>query len=114
MTGAQSAEIPSLHAAREALADRSAGHINILTGHEVIGGDFRTNRDQFVFLDAKLGELALRLHLRNGKMPALSLADVADLARARTKLDSDVAVLVLGAVADDLAIAKPKHRHRDV
>src|SRR5215213_6218037 len=52
--GAEAAEVPALHATRKALADRRARDIDILTRHEVIGGDFRTNRDQFVFLDAKL------------------------------------------------------------
>ena len=44
--GAQAAEVPALHAAGEALADRGAGHVHELAGHEMVGGDFRAHRDQ--------------------------------------------------------------------
>src|SRR3984957_15383953 len=38
--GAQTAEIPALHAAGPTLTGRSAGHVDILADEEVIGGDF--------------------------------------------------------------------------
>src|SRR5215472_8498747 len=42
---AQAAEIPALHAAREALADRGAGDVDELTDHEMVGLDFGNDRD---------------------------------------------------------------------
>src|SRR5262245_21043158 len=49
--GAQTAEVPALHAAGEALADRGPGHIDELADDEVIGGDLGTDRDQIALLD---------------------------------------------------------------
>src|SRR5258705_150400 len=109
---AQSAEIPPLHAAGEALADRGAGDVDELTDHEVIGRDLGADRNQLLLLDAEFGDLALGLDLGDRKMAALGLADIVDLARARAELNGDIAVLVLGAVRDDLAIGQAQHRHR--
>src|SRR5262249_49027293 len=41
--GAQPAEVPALHATREALADRGPGHVDELPDDEVIGGDLGTH-----------------------------------------------------------------------
>src|ERR1700749_4149689 len=43
--GAQAAEIPALHAAREALAHRGAGDIDKLADHEMISLDLGANRN---------------------------------------------------------------------
>src|ERR1700755_237063 len=61
--GAQAAEIPALHAAGKALADRGAGDVDELADHEMIGLNFSADRDQRVFRHAELGDLALRLDL---------------------------------------------------
>src|SRR5262247_2977458 len=112
--GAQAAEIPALHRPRKTLADRCAGHVDILADHEMVGRDLGADRDQRIVADAELGDLALGLHLGNGKVPALRLRDVLDLARAGAELQRDVAVLVLGAMRDHLALGQPENRDRHV
>src|SRR6185436_12218613 len=69
--GAQTAEVPALHAAGETLADGGAGDIDELTDQEMVRGDFGANRDQRVIADAELGDRALRLDLGNGEAAAL-------------------------------------------
>src|SRR5262245_54435080 len=66
--GPQPAEVPALHAAGEALADRGPGHVHELADDEMIGRDLGTDRDQVAFLDAELGELALGLDLGDSKV----------------------------------------------
>ena len=80
----------------------------------MVGGDLGADRDQRVVIDAELGELALGLDLGDGEMAAVGLGRALHLARAGAELQRDVAVLLLGAVGDDLAIAQPQHRHRHV
>src|SRR5262245_44237981 len=74
--GAQTAEIPALHTAGKALADRRASDVDILADDEVIGGDLGTNRDQLLFVDAELGQLALGLDLGDGEVAAQGLAEI--------------------------------------
>src|SRR5215510_12962928 len=112
--GAQASEVPALHAAGEALTDRGPGHIDELADDEMIGSDLGTDRDQVAFLDAKLGELTLGLDLGDGEVATVRLGQVLRLTGAGAQLHRHVAVLVLGAVGDDLAIGKPQHRHRHV
>ena len=104
--GAQAAEIPALHAAGKALADRGAGDVDELADHEMVRGDLGADRDQRVIADAEFHDLALRLDLGDGEIAALGLADILDLAGAGAELQRDIAVLVLGAVTDDLAAAQ--------
>jgi hypothetical protein len=54
--------------------------------------------------DAELGDLALGLDLGDGELAALGLRHVLDLAGADAELQRDVAVLLLRAVPDDLAL----------
>src|ERR1700736_5887761 len=103
--GAQAAEVPALHRPGEALADRGAGHVDELADDEMIRGDLGADRNHAVLAHAELGDLALRLDLGDREMPALGLDHVLDLAGAGTELEREVAVLVLGAVGDDLTIA---------
>src|SRR3954451_11910925 len=112
--GAQAAEIPALDAAREPLADRSAGDVDELADHEMVRLDFGADRDQRVFGDAEFGDLALRLDRGFGKLAALGLGQIDGLARARTELQRDVTVLLAGAVTQHLAVAQLQHGHRDV
>src|SRR5262245_9904990 len=112
--GAEAAEIPALHAAGKALADRGAGHVDELADHEMIGRDLGANRDQLLLLDAELRELALRFDLGDGKVAAHGFAQVVGTAGAGAELQRDVTVLVLGAVPDHLAVRQPQHRHRYV
>src|SRR6202023_3137149 len=100
--GAKAAEIPALHAAGKALADRSAGDIDELPDHEMIGLDFSADRDQRVFRHAELGDLALRLDLGHRELAALCLRQIDGLAGARTELQSDVTVLLGRAVTQYL------------
>src|SRR3569623_3019539 len=112
--GAQTAEVPALHAAGETLADRDAADVDELAFDEVIGGDFRADRDQRIVADAEFRELALRLDLRLGEVAAIGLAHVAGATRARTELQRDVTVVVLGAMSHDLALRQAQHRHRNM
>src|SRR5688572_14116735 len=78
----------------------------------MVGGDLGTDRDHPVVADAEFGKLPLGLNLGDREPPALGLAHVLDLADARPELESDIAVLVLGAVRDHLALRKAQHRDR--
>ena len=80
----------------------------------MIRGDLGADRNERVVVDAELGELALGLDLGDGEMAAVGLGRRLHLAQPGAELERDVAVLFLGAVADDLAIAEAQHRHRHV
>src|SRR3982751_5603000 len=82
--GAKAAEIPALHAAGKALADRSAGNVDKLPDQEMVRRDFGANRDHRVIADAKLGDRALGLDLGDGEAATLGLARVLHLAGAGT------------------------------
>ena len=112
--GAQTAEIPALHAAGKALTDRGAGDVDELAGHEMIGLDFSANRDQRVFRHAKFRDLALRLDLGDGELAALRLRQINALARARTELQRDIAVPLLGAMRDNLTAVQLQNRDGNV
>src|SRR6201996_4801269 len=112
--GAKAAEVPALHAAGKALADRSTGHVDELADHEMIGLNFSTDRDQRVFRHAELGDLALGLDLGDCELAALRLRQIDGLARARTELQRDITVLLGRAVTQHLAIAQLQHGHRDM
>src|SRR5689334_16522220 len=103
---AKSAEIPSLHATGEALANAGSGDIDELTNDEMIGGDLRTNRNHGIVTDAKFSQSALGLDLGDREAAALGLAHVLHLAGAGTELKRDVAVLLLAAMRDHLALRK--------
>ncbi|KIU01346.1 hypothetical protein QU38_02110, partial [Staphylococcus aureus] len=109
--GAQTAEIPALHTAGEALTDRGAGDVDELADDEVIGLDLGADREQRVLGHAELGDLALRLDLGGGELAALRLRQVHGLACAGAELQRHVAVLVLGAVAEHLTVAQLQHSH---
>src|ERR1700761_4680092 len=47
--GAQTTEIPALHAAGKTLTDRGTGNVDKLPDHEMVGLDFGAHRDQRVF-----------------------------------------------------------------
>ena len=112
--GAQAAEVPALHGALEALALVGAGHVDELTGDEVVGGDLGADLDHVVGADPELDQLALRLDLGDGEVLPLGLGEARRLARAGTELQRGVAVLVVGAVSDDLTVVELQHGHGDV
>src|SRR5690606_15076293 len=72
----KAAEIPALHRAGKAFAGGRAGRVDILAGHEMIGSDFGTNRDQTVRRHAEFNDRALGLDLGDGKLAARGLRDV--------------------------------------
>ena len=78
----------------------------------MIRRDLGADRNERIVIDAEFGELALGLDLGDGEMAAIGLGRRLHLAGAGAELQRDIAVLFLGAVADDLAIGKPQHRHR--
>src|ERR1700760_4205193 len=112
--GAQTAEIPALHAAGQALADRGAGDVDELADDEMVSLDFGADRDQRILRHAELGDLALRLDLGDGELAALGLRHVDGLAGAGAELQRDVTVLVGRAVAQHMAIAQLQHGHGDM
>src|SRR6476620_42036 len=112
MGGAQPAEVPAFHAAGKPLADRGAGHVDELTDDEMIGSDFRADRDQVALLHPELRELAFRLDLGRGEMATRRLGQVLGLAHAGAQLQRHVTILLFRAVGDDLTIGKPQHRDR--
>src|SRR6201997_768155 len=112
--GAQAAEIPALHAAGKALADRGAGDVDELTDDEMIGLDLGTDGNQRILRDAEFRDLALRLDLGDRELAAFGLRQIDGLARARTELQRHITVLLGRAVTQHLAIAELKHGHRDM
>src|SRR6476646_3655262 len=56
MGGAQTAEIPALHAAGKTLTDRGAGDVDELADHEMVRLNFGANRDQRVLGHAELAD----------------------------------------------------------
>src|ERR1700759_3697582 len=112
--GAQAAEIPALHAAGKALADRSAGDVDELADDEMVSLDFGADRDQRIFADAEFGDLALRLDLGGGELAAFGLRHVDGLAGAGAELQRDVTVLLGRTVAQHMAIAQLQHGHGDM
>src|SRR6266700_2945332 len=97
--GAQAAEIPALHAAGKALADRGAGHVDELADHEMVGLDLGADRNQRVRRDAEFRDLPLRLDLGDRELAAFGLGQIDGLAGPCAELQRDVAVLLGGAVA---------------
>ena len=112
--GAHTAEIPALHGALEALADGRAGDVDLLAGYIVVSGELRADLDQHIFRDLELGQLVLRLDLSLGEVAAHALGRVLRLLGAGAQLEGHVAVLVAGAVGDDLTAFEAEHGHRDV
>src|SRR5260221_4103086 len=112
--GAQAAEIPALHAAGKALADRGAGDIDKLADHEMVGLDFSPHRNQRVLRDAELRDLALRLDLGDRDLAAFGLRQIDGLAGAGPELQRDMTVRLGRAVAQHLAIAQLQHGHGDM
>src|SRR5687767_6411640 len=112
--GAKAAEVPALHGAGEALTDRGGRDVDLLAGDEVVGGDFRAHVDEVVLGHPELDQLVLRLDFTLGEVAAHGLGGVLRLLGARAQLEGDVAVLVLGALGDDLAAFEAEYGHRYV
>src|ERR1700736_475652 len=112
--GAQAAEVPALHAAGKALADRGAGDVDELADDEMVRLDFGADRDQRVLAHAELGDLALRLDLGDGELAALCLRQIDGLAGTGTELQRDITVLLGRAVTQHLAIAQLQRGHGDM
>src|SRR5438128_4322260 len=84
---AQATEVPALHRAGEALADRRAGDVDELPDNEMVGGDFSADRDQLILLHAEFGELTLGLDLGRREIAAVGFVHVVALAHAGPELD---------------------------
>jgi hypothetical protein len=112
--GTQAAEVVALHGAGETLADGRARHVDILALDEMVGGDLGTQLDQIIGAHAELCELPLGLDISHGESPARRPRQPLHLGPAGAELNRGVAVLLLGALTDDLAIVEAQHRHRDV
>src|SRR6266404_4424902 len=100
--GAQTAEIPALHAAGKTLTDRGAGDIDELSDHEMVGLNFGADRDQRVFRHTKFGDLALGLDLGDRELTALCFRQLDGLPGARAELQRDVPVFLGRAMTQHL------------
>ncbi len=114
VAGPETAEIVPLHAAGIALADAGAGHVDMLAGDEMRRGDLGADLNERILGDAELGELRLRLDLGFRKMAALRFCHILDLGGPDAELQRGVAVTLLGAVGDHLAVVDAQHRDGDV
>src|SRR5258708_1493169 len=107
-------EIPALHTSGKAFSDVDAANINELARDEVVSRDLRADWNQCILGHAEFGEFALGLDLLFAEIPAVGLDHIVGTARARAKLERDIAILVFGAVGDHLALRKAQHRYRHV
>jgi hypothetical protein len=112
--GTQTAEVVALHDAGKAFADGRARHVDILSLDEMVSGDLGAHLDQIVGAHAELCEFPLGLDIGNGESSARRARQPLHLGPAGAELNRCVAVLLLGALADNLAIVEAQHRHRDV
>src|SRR6266540_1251379 len=112
MRGAQPAEVPALHAACKAFADRGAGDVDKLADDEMVRGDLGAYGNQVALVHAELSDLAFGLDLGDGEMAAGSFGQILRLAGAGAELQRHIAVVFFGAVGDDLTIGEPQHRDR--
>src|SRR5206468_9823061 len=92
MARAQSSMMMPLYGAGEALADRDADNVDMLTGEKMGGSDFRADRQQSILGNAKLGETRLRFDLRLGEMAALRFGHILRLRGADAELQGCVTV----------------------
>src|SRR5258706_2573004 len=102
MGGAEAAEIPALHAAGKALADRGAGDVDELADHEMVGLNLGADRDQRVFRHPEFGDLALWFDLGDRELSALRLRQIDGLAGDRTELQRDVTNPFVSAIVQRL------------
>ena len=114
MRGAKPAEIPALHGTGKAFADRQRGHVYLLAGYEMVSGDFRAHVDEVFLGDPEFDQAVLWLDLTLGEVSAHGLGGILGLLGTGTELEGDVAVLVLGALRDDLTAFEAEHGHRYV
>ena len=112
--GAQTAEVPALHGAGEALTDGLALDVDLLARQEVIGRQLGAHVQQSIRVNAELGHIVLRFDLGLGENFALSLVGVFCLLGPGAQLQGDVAVPLLSALTHDLAAVKLQNRDRDV
>src|SRR5215203_3123591 len=109
---AQPAEIPPLHAAGKALADRGAGNVHKLANDEMIGGDLRPDRNDAVIADAEFRNFRFRFDLGRREASALGAAHVLHLSATGAELQRHIAVLVLRAMGHDLAVIQTQDGNR--
>ena len=70
----------------------------------MISGNLFADPDQVLGADAKLGDFPLRFDLCDGEVAAHRLRDILGLRRAGAELDGGIAVLLAGALSDNLHI----------
>ena len=114
MGGAQTAEVPALHAALKTLTDGIAGDIDELPGDEVIRRQDHSGCEQCVFRHPELSDTGFRLDLGFTEMTTLGLRGILCFLDATAKLDRDVTVAICSALRHHLTILKRKHRYRHV
>ncbi len=104
----------TLHGAGKALTDRGAGNVHELALDEMVGGDLRAHVDQVLRAHAELRDLPLRLHIGHGETAALGAREPLHLAVTGAELHRRIAVLLGGALADDLTLVETQHRDGNV
>ena len=112
--GTQTAKIVALHTTGKTLTNGRARDIHFLTADVMFGRKFCAHINHVVFSNPELGQLALGLNIRFGKMAAHGFCHALDLGRASTQLNSRVAILVSGPLGDDLTIVNLHDSNRNI
>ena len=107
-------EAMTLHTAGKAFALGGSGNVDILPGHKVVSGNFRSDIDQAIGIDTEFNHFAFRLDLSGGKVTAHGLADVLHLSRRDTKLNGVIAILFSGTLGNNLTVIDLQHGDRNM
>ena len=91
----------ALHRTGEALALRSARHIDLLACNEMLDGNLGANGKNCVFADAEFHGLAQRLNARLGEMTALGAGQMLHFGRLCADLHGEIAVFLRCALCHD-------------
>jgi len=107
-------EIMPFHATGKTFADARSNDVDMLSGDEVIGQNFRSYIKECIFADPEFRESALGLNLRPGEMATQPLGHALDLCRAPAELNRGIAILFGCAHVDDLNIVNLEDGYRQV
>src|SRR4029079_15016538 len=88
----ETAEIPPLHRTRETAANCDAGHVDLLTRHEVMGLNKVSDFEQVLRIDAEFRELLLGLDFGFRKIAAIYFRKALGFGKTGAELHGAVAV----------------------
>jgi len=114
MAGLKPSEIPAFHGAGKAVAFGDALNVHLLPDHEMIRLDGIAHFQHGFFVNAEFGQLLAGLHFGLGELAALGLVGILGPGESRPELDGGVAILLLGADANDGAAVQLENRDRNM